>query len=499
MSDINISEEMDFFSPAKDQLAKLLSSLMSEQVLSNEIKQVEELVELEGAELLRLILQGYLDIRSNNEERYLKVIGNDGVERTHCRERSRTLMSIFGEVALKRLGYSKPEVPSCFPLDEDLNLPPDKYSPGIRRRVARTASKSSFDEVVDSIDKESAGHIPKRQAEELSRSLTVDFEAFYGNKGVPSSNNNLLVLSTDGKGIVVRHEDLREATRKAAENSNHKISSRLSKGEKRNRKRMATVAAVYDTEQYIRTAESIMGKVADEMVTKRPKPSQKRVWASVEHGSETVIEQMFEEALRRDPERQRTWIMLVDGLEDQIRKITRVSKKYNPNIIVIQDFIHVLEYLWKAAYCFHDSGTDAAEKWVMQHALKVLDGKASRVAAGMRCSATRKELSEEERKAVDKCASYLLKNKKRLDYATALKNGWPIATGVIEGACRYLVKDRMDITGARWSLAGAEAVLRLRAMHSVGDLDEYLNFHQRQERMRNYANDDEGFMVRIAA
>jgi len=100
---------------------------------------------------------------------------------------------------------------------------------------------------------------------------------------------------------------------------------------------------------------------------------------------------------------------------------------------------------------------------------------------------------------VDKCASYLLKNKKRLDYATALKNGWPIATGVIEGACRYLVKDRMDITGARWSLAGAEAVLRLRAMHSAGDLDEYLNFHQRQERMRNYANDDEGFMVRIAA
>jgi len=159
---------------------------------------------------------------------------------------------------------------------------------------------------------------------------------------------------------------------------------------------MATVAAVYDTEQYIRTAESIMGKVADEMVTKRPKPSQKRVWASVEHGSETVIEQMFEEALRRDPERQRTWIMLVDGLEDQIRKITRVSKKYNPNIIVIQDFIHVLEYLWKAAYCFHDSGTDAAEKWVMKHALKILDGKVSRVAAG--CVAVRRARSYPRRK-----------------------------------------------------------------------------------------------------
>jgi hypothetical protein len=88
----------------------------------------------------------------------------------------------------------------------------------------------------------------------------------------------------------------------------------------------------------------------------------------------------------------------------------------------------------------------------------------------------------------------VLKNQERFDYATALANGWPIATGIIEGACRYLVKDRMDLTGARWSLEGAEAVLRLRALHASGDFDDYLAFHSRHEHQRNYgavSQDDE--------
>ena len=117
----------------------------------------------------------------------------------------------------------------------------------------------------------------------------------------------------------------------------------------------------------------------------------------------------------------------------------------------------------------------------------LLNGKVSNVAAGMRRSATRRDLSQEARKPVDKCADYLLKNKQRFDYATALANGWPIATGIIEGACRHLVKDRMDVTGARWSLDGAEAVLRLRALRSSGDFEEYMKFHRRQEYQRNHA------------
>jgi hypothetical protein len=167
--------------------------------------------------------------------------------------------------------------------------------------------------------------------------------------------------------------------------------------------------------------------------------------------------------------------------------------------VIIQDFVHALEYLWQAAYCFHADGTEDAETWVMAHALALLKGKVSDVAAGMRRSATRKGLSQEAREPVDQCADYLLKNKARFDHATALANGWPIATGIIEGACRHLVKDRMDLTGARWSLEGAEAVLRLRALRASGDFDQYMAFHRRQERQRNYVSAPQNDGIKNAA
>lgn len=283
----------------------------------------------------------------------------------------------------------------------------------------------------------------------------------------------------------MRQQDLREATRKAAEASRHKLKTRLSRGEKRNRKRMATVASVYEVDPYWRTAEQIMG--LDEPETRRPKVRNKRVWASLRQSPAEVIEQLFAEAQRRDPQHERTWLVLVDGQEAQLGGVEAAMARHRADVVVIQDFVHALEYLWKAAYCFHAEGTEEAEAWVLEHALALLQGKVSEVAAGMRRSATRQALSPETRAPVDKCADYLLKNKARFDYATALAHGWPIATGIIEGACRHLVKDRMDLTGARWSLDGAEAVLRLRALRASGDFEDYIAFHRRQERHRNYS------------
>ena len=248
---------------------------------------------------------------------------------------------------------------------------------------------------------------------------------------------------------------------------------------------MATVASVYEVAPYWRTAEQIMGQ--EESAAKRPKARQKRVWASLRQRPAEVIEEMFAEAQRRDPRHERTWLMLVDGQETQRREIEAAMARHRNDVVVIQDVVHVLEYLWKAAYCFHAEGTQEAEAWVLERATALLKGKVSDVAAGMRRSATRQVLSQEARAPVDKCADYLLKNKERFDYATALANGWPIATGIIEGACRHVVKDRMDVTGARWSLDGAEAVLRLRSLRASGDFEDYMAFHQRQERQRNYA------------
>jgi len=126
------------------------------------------------------------------------------------------------------------------------------------------------------------------------------------------------------------------------------------------------------------------------------------------------------------------------------------------------------------------------EKWVQHRLLKILEGKAGLMAGGMRRSATIKKLTDKQRKPVDTCATYLKNKARYLKYDSYLDLGFPIATGVIEGACRHLVKDRMDITGAKWRLTSAEAVLRLRALRSSNDFDEYWNFHEDCEYKRNH-------------
>jgi hypothetical protein len=144
----------------------------------------------------------------------------------------------------------------------------------------------------------------------------------------------------------------------------------------------------------------------------------------------------------------------------------------------------VLEYLWTAVWCFYPEGTPEAETWVQHRALAVLQGKARQVAAGIRRRASTSKLPKSKRRKADACAAYLTNKTPYLDYPQALRAGWPIATGVIEGTCRYLVADRMDITGARWSVQGAEAILKLRATRTNDDFDTYWRFHLDQERHR---------------
>jgi hypothetical protein len=156
------------------------------------------------------------------------------------------------------------------------------------------------------------------------------------------------------------------------------------------------------------------------------------------------------------------------------------------SIWIILDLIHVIHYLWMAANALCGNDATRTETWVRIFLERLLTTRACYVAATIRCQATRMNLSDEDRTPVDKCCDYLLKYQDYLRYAQYLAEGFPIATGVIEGACRHLVQDRMGITGARWDVLGAEAVLRLRAIRCSGDWDEYWAFHERLEFSRNH-------------
>ena len=183
----------------------------------------------------------------------------------------------------------------------------------------------------------------------------------------------------------------------------------------------------------------------------------------------------------------------MDGNNHQIDRINAEADTRALDLPILIDIVGVIEYIWRAAWCFHDEGAPAAEHWVRDRLLAILNGKARDVAAaGIRRRASTEGLPRSKRANADTCATYLTNKAEYLDYPTALANGWPIATGVIEGACRHLVKDRMDITGARWSVAGAEAILKLRALNTNGDFDNYWTWHLNQEQQRvhqaRYAN-----------
>jgi len=485
----------ELFTGAREAFEGIVTQLRSEEAARMDHAEVEAFLDEAGRGVLQRLLQSHLDLRALREEKRDAVVGSDGATRTHRRPgEGRRLMSLFGAVRATGISYEARGVGALRPLDAALNLPEELYSHGVARRLVDDAIKMSFDAAVDDLERTAGVRVPKRQAEELSRAAAADFDAFYAGRAVSAAQetDDLLVLSTDGKGVVVRREDLREATRKKAEREKKtKRKRRLSPGEKRHRKRMGTVASVYSVARWARTPEEIMG-TADtaENVTplskRRPRPKDKRVWASLEKDADDVMDDVFREALRRDPGRRRKCLCLVDGDLEQLARVNDFAQLHGLDVELICDFVHVLEYLWGAAHCFHAVGSDAAEEWVVERALEVLRGKASDVARGMRQSATKQNVAGRRRKGVDDCARYLLNHKRYLRYDEYLAAGYPIASGVIEGACKHLVNDRLGITGARWSLAGAEAILKLRSLWASGDLDEYWRFHRSRELERNH-------------
>jgi hypothetical protein len=479
--------EYDVFSSAKEQAAAMERHLKSDEAMRASHSDLEAYVAREGREYERRWMQAHLELRAA-KERPVEVQGSDGVRRSHRRMSSRPLLTVFGPVKVERLAYQAPDVEGLHPMDAELNLPEELYSHGVRQKVAEAVARCSYDDVVDDLAASTGAPVPKRQVEELAIRAAQDFDAFYEQcTSEPEKSNDWLVMGFDGKGIAMRPQDLRETTQKAAANTSHKLQTRLSKGEKRNRKRMAEVAVIYSVAPFPRTTMDIVHdlKPVRDVAKQRPRPVNKQVSASVVLDIKEVIEEKFQEAERRDPEPLRHWVVRVDGNKEQIATVQKTAKKMGVQVTLILDLPHVLEYLWKAAYCFHPDGSPEAEAWVEQRLIGLLEGQsAGYLANGMRQMATRRNLTEEERKPVEDCARYLVNNRRLLHYDRALRDGLPISTGVVEGACRYLVQDRMGKTGARWSLLGAEAVLKLRALRTNGDFDAYWAFHLEREQER---------------
>jgi len=443
--------------------------------------EVEDEITERIRESARLVYQGHLDLRAEREPRLAEVADAAGVTRERVEYgRGRQLTTVVGEVTVERIAYRSQGHPDLKPADAQLNLPVEHHSHGVRRLAALESTRGSFQQATDAIFRSTGQRVGKRQVEAMTVAAARDVEAFYTNRRPePAEPEMVLAMSADAKGIVMRPDGLRAATAKAA--ASQKLATRLTAGEKRNKKRMAEVVAVFDVACAVRSVADIL---PPQGYTPRRGPVTSGTWlaASVEREAADMITTMAGEAHRRDPTQQRVWICLVDGNAHQIDRVTAEAKRLGVKVTIIVDFVHVVEYLWAAAWCLYPRADPAAETWVRRQARALLSGNLDEVLTALTSSVAGCERTG--RTGLDKAIGYLTRHRSRLGYPTALARGWPIATGVVEGACRHVVADRLDVTGARWGLAGAEAVLRLRALISNGDFQAYWRWHLDQEHQR---------------
>jgi hypothetical protein len=442
----------------------------------------------------RQLLQDHLDLRAAREEQAARrqhpaATGADGITRSRVETgHHRLLATLFGTVRVTRCARRRPGIPSLCPADAALSLPACRPSHALARLAAVEAARGSFEAAHAAVTRRCGPVIGKRQVEQQAVSAAADIAAFYAARvPVPCTASTLLVISADAKGIVMRPEALRPATAKAAARQS-RMRTRLTAGEKPSSKRMATLACVYDAEPSPRRPHDIIappgGRHGRRALRPRPRATAKWLAGSVRRDPDEVIAAAFDQAEARDPQHKRTWVVLVDGAEHQLGLIRAEAARRGAAIRIVIDLVHVLEYVWKAAWCLHPAGDPAAEDRAAVKALAVLAGHSARAAAEITAEADAAGLSAAERAGTDACARYLAGKHEYLHYDQALAAGRPVATGVIEGACRHLIGDRLDITGARWGLEGAEAVLTLRAVISNGEFDEYWRFHLAREHRR---------------
>jgi hypothetical protein len=402
--------------------------------------------------------------------------------------RARPYLSIFGEVVIERVSYGEGPI-DVAPLDARLHLPRRQYSYLLQRWLGAFVVDDAHAEAVKKLQAILGLTIPVKASEDLNREQASDVEPFQDSRPVPpaATEEAILVVAADCKGVPLVRSDLPASEPPPAPAvTRRRGHHRRGKGEKANKKRMAAVGAVYTIEAFPRTADEVVDEVARrEAARRRPRPRNKHVRAELLVGQVALFLWLADEVLRRDPEGTKPLVFLSDG-EPALHEH---QEEFLPaGAVCILDLFHGLEHLWKAAWCFFDEASERqrAEEWVEAKLRALLEGRVGSVIRGLRVLATRRGLRGQARKTVKQVTGYLERNRERMKYDEYLAAGYPIGSGVVEGACRHLVKDRLERAGMRWRRQGAQAMLDLRATYLNGDWEAFWTYHVEKEDDRLY-------------
>ena len=462
---------------ARDRFHALERWLFSQPVLALALHQIEQPQEIQGRNVQQALLQAHIQQRGTGDVGPALHVFQACAVFTHRRLQRRTLKTIFGPIDIDRMGYCHPHHASIHPLDEALQLPKRSFSYELQKRLVIASVQGPLRESIQRLLDSCGLTVPMRSIEHILQDAAQDFDAFYDQRPVAASSPtaSILVVAVDCKGIPM----VKPAP-------SHRR-ARRTKGQKANKKKMATVATVFTRPPWVRTPQQVVESLfrvsahtsKDQLPP--PKPENKRVWASLIKGKATVIDEVAAEVRRRDPDARLTLVALTDG--ERALQIL-VSKKLA--VILILDLLHVLEKVWKAAHVFHQEGTPEAEVYARRMTHRILEGDVDQVVKGLRQTVTKRKLSGPKAKILLAVAGYFHRNRDRMRYHDYLARGLPIASGPVEGACKNLIKDRMERSGMRWTPSMAEALLKLRALYLSADFDAYWDFHISEDPKRLY-------------
>lgn len=416
--------------------------------------------------------------------------------------RTREYLSIFGGFQIERTVYgtrNKQRI-DYVPLDERLGLPESKFSYLLQDWSQMLAVEQAFGQVRTVLQRMLGITITVDSLERMSRHMAEDVADFRHERSTPPAHEEgtVFVASGDGKGIPLRRDgQARDATAKVADElPDHHPRT----GPKPGRKQMAIVGTAYSVDRYIRTPRQVLEALfrdPRESLTARedrPRPCHKHVWASLTFthegrelsGMHSTFAWLANELAMRNPGQVCETVCVMDGQESLWDAAdVHLPPKRRTDVL---DLLHVVQRVWEAAHVFHATGTDMAKQFAREKILRILSGEVGAVIRGLRRLATLRRVGRLNRATIEQICNYFDNNRDRMRYHEYLARGYPIASGAVEGACRHLVKDRLERAGMRWVKLGAQAMLDLRSTWINGDWQAYQSFRITRELHRLHPN-----------
>ena len=473
-----IIEIEDRFYKAAQVFSKLLGKVQCAAKRGDAVHEVEEMTWIDLIETGRETVAAFIEEQKEDIPRPEEIeYGGETLQRLP-EPRVRDYVSAFGPTPFARDVYATRETQrqEVVPLDAKLGMPESDTSYLLQKWSGTQFVKESYKESRMTLAG-ILGFAPSVNClEDMAAQASEHAEVYFQQQAPvdPATEAEIIVATSDCKGVPMRKVD---APRKKQEDDMPR-GKRLKPGEKNGQKRMACVGGVYSVAPFRRTVEDVLNEILrKEKQEQRPKPQNKRLRAVLTrevdgeevNAKDVVFDWLAKELQQRNPHDKRTVVAIMDG-ETKLRDLQEVKIK---RAIGILDIWHVTEYLYDLAYCFCRDGSKEAEAFVETYLRKLLEGKVNRVIGGIRQMATKRDLSDSKWNKVEDCLMYFAVRSEYMKYDEYLAAGYPIGSGVVEGACRHLVKDRMEQAGMRWRIAGAQAILSLRAIYVNDDWEAF--------------------------